>query len=69
MLTFALTLDFDAQLQAPPRLLRSQSRQATPEQLTAAADAADRAIRETAPFPELGPSAGDTMQIDMTPCD
>ncbi len=69
ILTFAVTLDFDAELQAAPRLLRSQSERATPDQLNAAAEAADRAIRQTAPFPELGQFAGGTMQIDMTPCD
>lgn len=69
VLTFAVTLDFDAGLQAAPRLLRAQSQRATSDQLSAATEAADRAIRETAPFPELGQFAGGTMQIDMTPCD
>ncbi|TXM97523.1 DUF3768 domain-containing protein [Methylobacterium sp. WL64] len=34
-----------------------------------ALEAARRAIRESAPFSELGQLAGGTMQVDITPCD
>lgn len=68
-LTFAVTLNFDAEMTEAPKLLRSTSQRATPEQLQAAVEAAHRAIRESAPFPELGQLAGGTMQVDMTPCD
>lgn len=68
-LSFGVTLNFDGELTETPQLTRSQSRLATPEQLRQAVDAADRAIRTSAPFPELGQFAGGTMQVDMTPCD
>lgn len=68
-LTFAVTLNFDAELTAAPKLTRAISERATPEQLQAAVEAAHRAISESAPFPELGQLAGGTMQVDMTVCD
>ncbi|MBB3903640.1 hypothetical protein [Methylobacterium brachythecii] len=68
-LTFAVTLNFDAEMTGPVQLLRSISKRATAEQLQAAVETARRAISDTAPFPELGQLAGGTMQIDMTPCD
>ncbi|TXM99072.1 hypothetical protein FV242_26830 [Methylobacterium sp. WL64] len=68
-LTFAVTMDFDAALTAPVELLRSISRRAKPDQLQEAVEAGQRAIKASAPFPELGQLAGGTMQVDMTPCD
>lgn len=69
LLTFAVTLNFDAELTAPVELLSSISQRATPEQLRMAVEAGRQAIIASAPFPELGQFAGGTMQIDMTPCD
>ncbi|SFM08469.1 hypothetical protein [Methylorubrum salsuginis] len=69
LLTFAVTLNYDAEVTAPLHLVRSQSQTATPAQLQAAVEAGHRAIGEAAPFPELGTFAGGTMQVDLTPCD
>lgn len=47
LLTFAVTLNFDAEMTVPPHLVRSQCQAATPEQLQAAAEAAPEAYLPT----------------------
>ncbi|TNC06265.1 hypothetical protein FF100_34785 [Methylobacterium terricola] len=69
LLTFSVTLNFDAELTAPPQLVRSQSQAATPGQMQAAVEAARQAIQQQAPYTELGSYAGGMMQVDLTPCD